>query len=154
MFPERHQTAELIEQWKTCPDKRTEIRNIFTTDQYKYYKWWHHRDLITEEFVVGVDIDEVWYYIFSYGDQITVPFIHAHADKAPWGRLCYRRRLSDDFIREFAEHMDWFTLVYYGEGLSRDIIEEFGHLFDDATWETIYDRNYYDFGTEVIDDNA
>jgi len=138
-------TEQLIRQWYNCSDERDNIRHIFVSEAYKYYKWWHHRDLITEEFVVGVDIPHVWYYIFSYGDQITAPFIHAHADRVWWGSACHRGLLKEDQIREFADYIDWFTLAYYGQrGLTREIIEEFGHLFDQYTWNAIYEFGYLD----------
>jgi hypothetical protein len=34
-------------------------------------------------------------------------------------------------------YVDWFTLQYYGGGLSINIIEEFGHNFDQYTWDLI-----------------
>lgn len=47
-----------------------------------------------------------------------------------WRRICREDDISEDFIREFQDYIDWSAISYYGADLSNDFIIEFKNKLD------------------------
>lgn len=47
-----------------------------------------------------------------------------------WNRICREDEISEDFMREFQDYIDWSAISYYGADLSNDFIIEFKNKLD------------------------
>ena len=60
--------------------------------------------------------------------------IHALSDWIDWTAISKEPLLDEDFIREFAEYLDWEEISLWQRGMSDDFIEEHSEYID---WEAI-----------------
>ena len=68
--------------------------------------------------------------LLSRHRRLTEGFIREFADRVDWEWLSRYQRLSEDFIREFKDKVDWFYISEY-QHLSEDFIREFK---DNVNW--------------------
>ena len=89
-----------------------------------------------------------WYEVSSH-KFLTEDFIREFADKVDWEWLSRYQRLSEDFIREFKDKVDWFYISEY-QHLSENFIREFKDYVD---WDYIssYQHLSEDFIREFKD---
>ena len=76
-------------------------------------------------------------------------FIREFQDKVNWNLISHYQKLSEDFIREFQDKVSWGT-ISYSQTLSADFIREFQ---DKMNWESIskYQKLSEDFIREFKD---
>ena len=65
-------------------------------------------------------------------DEEEYDTIYTLADWIDWTQISIEPRLSENFIREFAEYVDWGEISSYQRHLSDDFIREFSNYID---WE-------------------
>lgn len=72
------------------------------------------------------NIDAVNWFDISWHKNLSEEFIREFQDKVNWYLISAGHDpLSDDFIREFQDKIDWFEISYNFRGLSEEIIREF-----------------------------
>ena len=69
----------------------------------------------------------------SIHKDLTEDFIREFADKVDWGWISMYQYLSEDFIKESQHFVDWSAISSY-QHLSEDFIREFAHKVD---WDNI-----------------
>jgi len=68
-------------------------------------------DIFTKGY--GKDIKK-WYWIeISKYQYLTEDFIREFKDKVDWWYISYYQELSEPFIREFKDKVDWWYISYY-----------------------------------------
>jgi len=56
------------------------------------------------------DIVANWDDTICRREKLSEEFIREHQDKVNWFDICYYQALSEDFIREFKDKVDWGRL--------------------------------------------
>ena len=79
--------------------------------------------------ILGVNYDN-WARL-SFCESLTEDFIQEFKDKVDWICISRYSHLSEDFIRKFADRVDWFYISAY-QYLSEDFIREFA---DRVNWD-------------------
>lgn len=76
-------------------------------------------------------IDWVW---ISEKKKLSENFIREFKDEVDWWRISSKQKLSEDFIREFQRKVDW-KWISCKQKLSEDFIREYVFKIDfDSTW--------------------
>ena len=52
-----------------------------------------------------------------------------------WIKISMHQELSENFIRNFANHLLWDRLIRYQKNITLDLIREFQDEFDDVVWK-------------------
>ena len=87
--------------------------------------------------ILGTDY-KGWYEVSEH-EGLTEDFIREFQDKVDWDCISKYQRLSEDFIREFKYSVDWYYISAY-QHLSVEFIEEFKDRLD---MELIADSWHY-----------
>ena len=85
----------------------------------------------------------------SKHEGLTEDFIREFADKVNWYFISFCQYLSEDFIREFKDKVDWYWISRY-QRLSEDFIREFADKVD-WDWISMFHRISEDFIREFED---
>ncbi len=70
---------------------------------------------------------------FSAHINLSEKFIREFADKINWINVSFYQKLSEEFIKEFSDKVDWFY-ISYRQKLSIEFIKEFS---DKINWHVI-----------------
>ena len=73
-------------------------------------------------------------YAFYRNNKLSEDFIREFKDKVDWGSISEYQKLSEDFIREFQDKVNWYYISEY-QKLSEDFIKEFKNKVD---WYLIF----------------
>lgn len=74
--------------------------------------------------------------------KLTENFIQEFANKLDWGKMSRHQNLSEDFIRKFADRVNWVSISYF-QRLSENFIREFK---DRVSW-------YYISISQILSEN-
>ena len=67
-------------------------------------------------------------YAFYRNNKLSEDFIREFKDKVDWEHISYYQKLSEDFIREFKDRVDWMMISRY-KTLSEEFVKEFKEEF-------------------------
>ena len=84
------------------------------------------------------DFNKNWIYIYYGTCELSEDFIREFQDKLNWGNISYCQKLSENFIREFQHKVDW-EYISLGQKISEDFVREFKYKIH---WHNIC-RNYH-----------
>ena len=65
-----------------------------------------------------------WHTLSSRGTPLSEDFIREFQDRVNWSWISYQQILSEDFIREFQDKVDW-NEISYKQKMSKNFIVEF-----------------------------
>ena len=87
-------------------------------------------------FVIKTSQKEInWIKVSKNPKKLSEDFIREFQDKVDWGKISCNQILSEDFIREFKDKVDWWWISHY-QTLSEDFIREFKNQ---VNWRLIYE---------------
>jgi hypothetical protein len=90
-----------------------------------------------------------WYDLAFYADNtLSEDFIREFKDKVDWEFVSEYQDLSEDFIREFKDKVDWYW-ISFRQILSEDFIREFQ---DKVNWNMVltYQKLSREFKNEYV----
>ena len=88
---------------------------------------------LPEPFIEEFKDDLNWVYITEYQKNLSESFIRDHADRIEWKTIWYGRNFSESFIREFIDKVNWGHVTMQYE-LSESFIREYA---DKMGWVNI-----------------
>ena len=89
----------------------------------------------------------------SVYQELSEEFIREFADRVDWQRISIYQRLSEGFIREFADRVDWLQISKYQELSDEFIKEYYCNLYLDELYDSWHRKSTDEKKLKVVETN-